>query len=128
MSSFQEVLNQIRCRGWITEEMTTALYPCSGTDTKAFTFTHPAFFVHRGIVGIPSPNVFIYVDSRDPLADVEPRLEFGDGLTLIETRSSERTTIYANDGYLFDLVWESKASTEWGRLSHEKAHSTFRRG
>ena len=125
MSNIQEALDQIRCRGWITEEITTALYPCSGTDTKAFTFTHPAFFEHRGIVGIPAPNVFVFVDNQDPFDKHNPRFEFHDDRTRVETESFERTTVFGQAGYIFDLVWESTTSPEWGHLSQRKLSVLF---
>ncbi|MFC1670033.1 hypothetical protein ACFL20_06530 [Spirochaetota bacterium] len=96
-------------------KITTALYPCSGTDTKPFTFTHPDFFRHRNVDPDISPNLFIYIDKNISLSD-ENNLEFEDDCTAISVDSEEKLNLEHFDSWLLHITWKSREENPWMKI------------
>ncbi|MFH0825198.1 MAG: hypothetical protein V2B18_20800 [Pseudomonadota bacterium] len=59
MPNIHDIIKAINREGFLAGWSRTALYPCAGIDTMVFTYTHPDLYKHRGIRGVPSPNVFV---------------------------------------------------------------------
>ena len=111
MDGINELIDLVKEKSWLKEKISTAVYACAGTDTKAFTFTHPDFYKHLGIKRVPSPNLFIYIDSRR-----NSELSFEDDATRISfVEEIKKQKIFDNAG-IYRLYWESKKPKKWGAL------------
>ncbi|MFP4477654.1 MAG: hypothetical protein ACLFOY_18995 [Desulfatibacillaceae bacterium] len=51
----------------VPHAVSTALYPCAGIDLLAVARTRPEHYAALDVKGAPSPDVFLYVDTADPI-------------------------------------------------------------
>ncbi|MFH0821793.1 MAG: hypothetical protein V2B18_03515 [Pseudomonadota bacterium] len=116
MPNIHDIIKAINREGFLVGWIRTALYPCAGIDTMVFTYTHPDFYIHRGIRGVPSPNVFVCVGDQDPFDRDDPALRLNDGRTRIFTATSKPIELDDKQGYRFDVVWQSFDPPKWMTL------------
>ncbi len=112
--TIQRIIDEkISVRNWISGNIHTALYPCSASDTKLFTYTHPSFYQHRKI-NESSPNLFVLIDKNDPFRLQNSPFEFNDNNIRITSHENIPVTIENKPGYILFLNWHSINPPNWG--------------
>jgi hypothetical protein len=127
MKSTAEIMASALVKDWIGANITAAVYPCSRTDTQAFTFTHPEFFATKlELLDLPamppSPNFFLFIDKNESITP-EQDLSFEDENTEISIKSSKAIQIGDVQAILCNVLWRSRQNS--ARRFSERRLSVF---
>lgn len=88
----------------------TALYVSSGSDTKPFAFLHPMFLTERGLIEVPAPTTYVFVDNGVKAG----ALGFEDGRTRITTLTHSPVRVAGRAGSILEVCLESDEAG-WNR-------------
>ena len=126
--SMQTIAAVIRqAEAWLGQASVTAVYPCSGFDTRAFTFLHPDFLGHRNASTCPGPNLFVYIDNEKFLPSEQSCFDFDDARTRVDVVSSQKIELQGIAATLNLVSHKSLAAPEWCRTPDRRVAVLFLR-